>query len=150
MSTHEHHVDVDVPIRNAYDQWTQFEEFPRFMDGVESIEQRADDMLHWKVNFGGVTREFDTRITEQHPDQRIAWTTTEGQKHAGVVTFHKLTDTSTRVTLQMEYDPEGLTENVGDKAGFVSRQVEGDMKRFKEFIEERLTPTGAWRGDIDR
>ena len=104
----------------------------------------------WKVNIGGVTREFDTRITEQHPDQRIAWTTTEGQKHAGVVTFHKLTDTSTRVTLQMEYDPERLTENVGDKVGVVSRRVEGDMERFKQFIEERLTPTGAWRGEIDR
>lgn len=148
MSSHQHHVDVDVPVRNAYDQWTQFEEFPRFMEGVESIEQHGDDRLHWKVNFGGVTREFDTKITEQQPDQRIAWTTTEGQNHAGVVTFHKLTDTSTRVTLQMEYDPEGLIENVGDKTGFVSRRVEGDMQRFKEFIEERLTPTGAWRGEI--
>ena len=150
MSTHQHHVDVDVPVRNAYDQWTQFEDFPRFMDGVESVQQLTDDRLHWKVNFGGVTREFDTTITEQTPDQRIAWTTTDGQQHAGVVTFHKLTDTSTRVTLQMEYDPEGFIENVGDKVGFVSKRVEGDMQRFKEFIEERLTPTGAWRGEIKR
>jgi len=149
VSSHQHHVDVDVPVRNAYDQWTQFEEFPRFMDGVESIEQHGDDRLHWRVDFGGVTRDFDTKITEQTPDQRIAWTTTEGQQHAGVVTFHKLSDTSTRVTLQMEYDPKGLIENVGDKAGFVSRRVEGDMQRFKEFIEERLTPTGAWRGTIE-
>jgi uncharacterized membrane protein len=149
VSSHEHHVDVEVPVRSAYDQWTQFEEFPRFMDGVESIEQRSDDRLHWKVDFGGVTREFDTRITEQKPDQRIAWTTTEGQQHAGVVTFHKLNDHSTRVTLQMEYDPQGFIENVGDKAGFVSRRVEGDMKRFKEFIEERVTPTGGWRGEIN-
>jgi len=150
MSTHQHFVDVDVPVRNAYDQWTQFEEFPRFMDGVESVEQRTDTRLHWKVKFDGVEREFDTTITEQVPDQRIAWKTDDGPRHAGVVTFHTLSDTSTRVTLQMEYDPDGLIENVGDKAGFVSRRVEGDMKRFKEFIEERLTPTGSWRGKVDR
>ena len=150
MSTHEHHVDVDVPVRSAYDQWTQFEEVPRFMEGVERVEHRGDEHLHWVVSIAGTTREFDTVINEQRPGQRIAWTTIDGPRHAGVVTFHKLTDTSARVTLQMEYAPDGLIEHVGDKAGFVSRRVEGDMDRFKEFIEERLTPTGAWRGEIDR
>jgi uncharacterized membrane protein len=150
MSTHQHHVDVDVPVRLAYDQWTQFEDFPKFMDGVESVDQRGDTQLHWVVKFDGITREFDTTITEQTPDQRIAWKTEDGPRHAGVVTFHALSDTSTRVTLQMEYDPDGMIENIGDKAGFVSRRVEGDMQRFKEFIEERVAPTGAWRGEVKR
>lgn len=150
MSTHQHAVDVKVPVNIAYDQWTQFEQFPEFMDGVESITQQTDDRLHWKVKFDGVAREFDTTITEQTPDQRIAWKTTDGPQHAGVVTFHKLSDDSCRVTLQMDYDPEGLIENIADKTGFVSRRVEGDMERFEKFIEDRLTPTGAWRGTIER
>lgn len=150
MSEHDHSVDVHAPVRVAYNQWTQFEEFPRFMDGVESIDQRGDDTLHWTVRFGGVTREFDTRITEQTPDHRIAWTTEDGPRHAGVVTFHKIDDETTRVTLQMEYDPEGFLENVGDKVGFVSGQLKGDMNNFKSFIEDRSVSTGAWRGHIDQ
>lgn len=149
MSSYTESVEVDVPVRTAYNQWTQFEEFPRFMKGVESIRQDADDRLHWKVDFDGVSREFDTKITEQTPDHRIAWNTVEGTSHAGVVTFHKLSDDKTKVTLQMDYEPEGLLENIGDKAGFVSRRLEGDMERFKEFIESRGAETGAWRGDID-
>jgi uncharacterized membrane protein len=146
---HQHTVDVAAPVRVAYNQWTQFEEFPKFMGGVEEIRQITDDTVHWKVDIHGVTREFDTVITEQTPDQRIAWKTIDGPHHAGVVTFHKLDDDTTRVTLQMDYDPQGFLENVADKIGFVSGQLESDMERFKEFIEDRSVSTGAWRGTIE-
>ena len=149
-SDHEASIDVHVPVRTAYDQWTQFEEFPRFMDGVQSIHQLTDDRLAWVVKIGGVTREFETTITEQTPDQRIAWTTTEGPSHAGVVTFHKIDDNTTRVSLQMDYDPEGFLESVADKVGFVSSRLEGDMENFKKFIEARDTETGAWRGTVEQ
>lgn len=142
-------IDVDAPVRVAYNQWTQFEEFPKFMDGVESVIQLADDRLHWNVNIAGVRREFDTTITEQTPDHRIAWTTNSGPSHAGVVTFHELADNQTRVTLQMDYDPDGLLENVADKMGFVSSRLQGDMENFKEFIEDRTQAEGAWRGTIE-
>jgi uncharacterized membrane protein len=143
-------VDVKAPVGVAYNQWTQFEEFPRFMEGVDSIRQLSDDRLLWKVSIAGVSREFETTITEQTPDQRIAWTTTDGPDHAGVVTFHKIDDDTTRVTLQMDYDPEGFLESVADKTGFVSRRLQGDMDRFKEFIEDRDQATGAWRGVIEQ
>jgi uncharacterized membrane protein len=146
----QHSIDVDVPVRVAYDQWTQFEEFPRFMSGVESITQLSDALLRWDVDIAGVKRRFETEITEQQPDQRIAWTTTEGPRHAGVVTFHRIDDATTRVTLQMDYEPQGFLENVGDKAGFVSSRIKADMKHFKEFIESRGVETGAWRGEIER
>ena len=107
-------VDVAVPVRTAYNQWTQFEEFPAFMNSVREIRQLDDTRLHWVVEFGGVRREFDARITEQHPDERVAWTSTEGPKHAGVVTFHRLDDTHSRVTAQLDIDPEGFIENVAD------------------------------------
>ncbi len=145
----QHSIDVDVPVRVAYDQWTQFEEFPRFMDGVSSISQVEDDRLHWIVDIAGVTREFDTTITEQIPDERVAWATTSGPSHAGVVTFHTLDDDRTRVTLQMDFEPEGFLETVGDKLGFVSGRLAGDMKNFKSFIENRNEPSGAWRGTIE-
>ena len=141
---------VNVPISIAYNQWTQFEEFPKFMGGVEEIRQVSDDTLHWKVEISGVTREFDTVITEQTPDQRIAWTTVDGPKHAGVVTFHTLDEDTTRVTLQMDYDPQGFLENVADKIGFVSSRLKSDMENFKEFIEDRSVSTGAWRGTIEQ
>jgi len=144
----QHSIDVDVPVRVAYNQWTQFEEFPRFMDGVSSITQVADDRLHWIVDIAGVTREFDTTITEQIPDERVAWATTSGPSHAGVVTFHTLDDDTTRVTLQMDFEPEGFLETVGDKLGFVSGRLAGDMKNFKSFIEDRTESSGGWRGTI--
>src|SRR3712207_4017787 len=128
-------VDVAVPVRTAYNQWTQFEDFPNFMDGVEEIRQVTDDLTHWTVAVGGVRREFDAKITEQHPDERVAWTSLDGPKHAGVVTFHRLDETHTRVTVQMDIEPEGFVETVGDKAGVIDRKVKGDVKRFKEFIE---------------
>lgn len=150
MSNVEQHVDVDVPVRTAYDQWTQFTEFPQFMDGVERIDQVSDTRTHWVTKIAGVSREFDAEVTEQTPDQRIAWTSEQGAEHAGVVTFHRLDDDKTRVTAQMDIDPEGFVENVADKAGILDRKVKGDMKRFKEFIENRDSATGSWRGDVER
>lgn len=143
-------VDVAVPVRTAYNQWTQFEEFPAFMHSVREIRQLDDTRLHWVVEFGGVRREFDARITEQHPDERVAWTSTEGPRHAGVVTFHRLDDTHSRVTAQLDIDPEGFVENVADKAGIVDRLVRSDMAKFREFIEQRGTESGAWRGDVEQ
>ena len=150
MSTVTESVDVAVPVRTAYNQWTQFESFPRFMEGVEAVSQQSDRMTHWKIKIGGVSREFDARITEQHPDERVSWQSVDGPKHAGVVTFHRLDDTHTRVTLQMDTDPEGVIESVADATGLLSRRAKGDMKRFAEFIEERGGETGAWRGDVPR
>lgn len=150
MTTVEQSIEVEVPVSTAYNQWTQFEEFPRFMEGVESVEQISDTRNHWKASIAGVEREFDTEITEQAPDERIAWCTVDGPKQAGVVTFHRLDDARTKVMLQMDFDPEGIVEQVGDKLGVVKRRVEGDLKRFKEFIEARGTETGEWRGEVDR
>ncbi|MET9002456.1 SRPBCC family protein [Amycolatopsis sp. Hca4] len=150
MSTITEIVDVEVPVSTAYNQWTQFEEFPRFMEGVEEIRQLDATRTHWVTRFGGVTREFDATITEQHPDERVAWNSVSGPDHAGVITFHRLDDSHTRVTAQMDIDPEGFAENVADKLGVLDRRVKGDLKRFKEFIEQRGRETGAWRGDVDR
>jgi uncharacterized membrane protein len=141
-------IDVDVPVRTAYDQWTQFESFPMFMEGVEKVEQLDDTTLRWTAEIAGQKRTWKARITEQAPDQRIAWTSIEGAKNAGVVTFHRLDDSKTRVTLQLDVDPEGPVENIGDALGFVQRRAKGDMERFKEFIEGRGSETGAWRGTV--
>ncbi|MEE6272869.1 SRPBCC family protein [Georgenia wangjunii] len=150
MSRVEESIDVDVPVRTVYDQWTQFESFPEFMDGVDSITQIDDTHNHWVTTIGGVTREFDTEITEQHPDERVAWKTTGGETHhAGVVTFHRLSDTTTRVMIQMDWKPEGLVEKAGAVVGVDDRQVKADAKRFKKFIESRGTETGAWRGNVE-
>jgi uncharacterized membrane protein len=141
-------IDVDVPVRVAYDQWTQFEEFPRFMEAVEKVEQLDDTTLRWTARIAGVTKTWTARITEQSPDQRIAWTATEGAENAGVVTFHRLDDRKSRVTLQLDVEPEGVVESAGDALGFVQRQAKDDLKRFKEFVEERGVATGAWRGEV--
>ena len=143
-------IDVSVSVRTAYNQWTQFEEFPEFMEGVEEIKQLDDKRLHWRANIAGKTEEWDAVITEQEPDMRVAWTSTTGASNAGVVTFHRLGENQTRVTLQLDYDPEGVVENVGDALGFVSRRVEGDLERFKKFIESRGQETGAWRGTVEQ
>ena len=150
MSNIEQSIDVEVPVRTAYDQWTQFEEFPRFMEGVEKITQLSDTRTHWVTEIAGVTREFDAEITEQEPDQRIAWTSVDEPKQAGVVTFHPLDDSLTRVMLQLEFEPEGLVEKAGDVLGVVRSRTKGDLERFKEFIESRGTETGAWRGEVDQ
>jgi uncharacterized membrane protein len=141
-------VDVAVPVRTAYNQWTQFEEFPRFMAGVQEVRQVSDTLTHWKTEIGGVEREFDAKITEQIPDERVAWTSTGGVRQAGVVTFHRLDDTHSRVTAQMEFEPQGAVEQAADKLGAVTHRVKGDLKRFKEFIESRGAESGAWRGEV--
>ena len=130
-------VEVSVPIRTAYNQWTQFTEFPLFMEGVEEVTRTSDTLTHWKIKVAGVEREFDAEIIEQDPDERVSWKSVSGADHAGVVTFHRLDDASTRVTLQMTTAPEGLVENLGDKLGLVKHRAVGDMERFKDFIESR-------------
>ena len=150
MASHEASITVERPVRTVYNQWTQFESFPQFMGGVEGIRQLDDRHLHWVTNIAGVKREFDAEITEQTPDQRIAWKSTDGPTHAGVVTFHRLDEGQTKVMLQMEMRPEGVAEKVGDVAGLVQHQVKSDLERFKEFIESRPTETGAWRGEVDQ
>ncbi|MCM3925335.1 SRPBCC family protein [Frankia sp. AiPs1] len=149
-STVQESIEVHVPIRTAYNQWTQFESFPNFMDGVESISQLDNTHTHWKVKVGGQEREFDATITEQLPDERVAWKSTEGTSHAGVVTFHRLTDDETRVTVQMDWQPEGLAEKAGAVLGADDRRVKADLKRFKSFIEHRQSETGGWRGEVPR
>lgn len=148
MPTIEQSIDVDVPVSTAYDQWTQFEEFPHFMGGVESITQVSDTLTHWKTSIGGVEREFDAQITEQHPDERVAWRSVDGKTHGGVVTFHRLSETSTRVMVQIDWDAETLTEKVGAVVGADDIQVKSDLKKFKEYIESRGAASGGWRGDV--
>lgn len=144
-------VDVEVPVRIAYNQWTQFESFPEFLDEVVSVTQIDDTTTRWKVKVAGAEREFDAAITEQHPDERVAWTSTGGTtEHAGAVTFHKLTDTSSRVTVQLDWNPQGAVEMAGALVGVGSHAVKKDLQNFKEFIERRGTETGAWRGDVER
>jgi uncharacterized membrane protein len=143
-------VDVDVPVDQAYNQWTQFETFPQFLSYVKEITQQDDTHNHWTVNIGGVQREFDTVVTEQHPDERVAWTTVEGKGHAGVVTFHKLAPAQTRVTVQLDWEAESFAEKVGEVLNIDDHAIKKDLKHFKEFIESRPGETGAWRGDVPR
>ena len=142
-------IDVTMPVQSVYNQWTQFESFPEFLSFVESITQIDDTHTHWKVKIAGVEREFDATIAEQHPDERVAWNSTGGDEdHAGVVTFHRLSDTSSRVTVQLDWAAEGFFEEVGAVFGIDDHVIKSDLKQFKKFIESRATSTGAWRGDI--
>jgi len=142
MSSIMQSVDVKVPVGTAYNQWTHFEEFPRFMHSVAEIHQVDDTHVHWVLDIGGVRREFDAEITERQPDERIAWNSMSGPRHAGVVTFHRLDPTTTRVTAQLEVEPDGFVENIADKAGVLRRRVKGDMKRFREYLETHGEETG--------
>lgn len=127
-------IEINVPVKVAYNQWTQFEEFPRLMEGVKEVHQIDDKHLHWKAEIGGKEIEWNAEITEQIPDQRIAWTSLDGTMTAGAVTFHPVSDAASKVMLRLEYDPKGFVENIGDAAGFVRRRVEGDLERFKDYI----------------
>jgi uncharacterized membrane protein len=147
MKTIEDSITVEVPLSRAYNQWTQFEEFHLFMEGVKEVKQLDDKRLHWKAEIAGKTKEWDAEIIEQVPDQRIAWRSTDGAKNSGTVTFTSSGVNQTKVVLHLEYDPEGVVENVGDALGVVSTRVAGDLKRFKEFIEKQPS-TGGWRGEI--
>lgn len=141
-------IELEVPVSTAYNQWTQFEEFPRFMATVEEVRQLDDTHLHWRANVAGKDKEWDAEITEQVPDQRIAWRSTGGVRNAGTVTFLKLADNRSRVELQMEYDPETTGEKIGAAMGGVKLTAKGNLKRFKELVERRGVETGAWRGSV--
>jgi len=150
MSRIEESIEINVPVRAAYNQWTQFEEFPRYMDGVKQVKQINEKRLHWKAEIAGKEKEWETEITEQLPDQRIAWKSAGGATTAGVVTFHRLSDSKSKIMLQMEYDPTGFAENIGDAMGLVKHRVIGDLQRFKTYIENRGQETGAWRGTVSQ
>ncbi len=148
MSTIEQTIDVNVPLHTAYNQWTQFEEFPSFMEGVESVTQLDDRHLRWVADIGGETREWQAEIVAQEPDRRVAWRATDGKDNAGVVTFQPLDQTTTRVEVQMQWEPEGMKEKAGSMIGMDDRRVKGDLERFKDMIEQRGVESGAWRGDV--
>ena len=149
MSTIEKSVQVAVPVSTAYDQWTQFESFSQFMEGVESVRQLDDKHLHWKAEIGGVTREWDAEIVDQVPDERITWRAVEGAQNKGTVSFTQdQMAKTTQVTLRLEYEPEGAVEKTGDVLKIVDMRAKGDLERFKDFIEHRGTETGAWRGEV--
>jgi uncharacterized membrane protein len=150
MATIEQSIDVEVPVETAYNQWTQFEEFPRFMEGVEEVRQLDDTHLHWVAELGGSRHEWDAVITEQHPEERVAWRNTDGKDNAGVVTFHRLDDDRSRVMVQMDFVPEGIKEKLGTALGAPDRRVQGDLERFKELIESRGRESGSWRGEVPR
>jgi uncharacterized membrane protein len=144
----EESIEVNAPVRAVYNQWTQFEEFPEFMEGVESVQQIDDTHLRWTAEIGGRRREWHAEITEQLPDERVAWKALDGDGPAGVVTFHRLGDDRTKIMVQMEFEPEGVVEKAGSALGADSRRVKGDLERFTEFVESRGAETGAWRGEV--
>jgi uncharacterized membrane protein len=148
MSTIATSIEVNVPVRTAYNQWTQFEQFPQFMEGVKEVHQLDDRHLHWKAEIGGKEKEWDAEITEQTPDERIAWKSTSGAIHDGIVTFEPLSDAKSTVRVNIAYKPDGAMETVGDEFGMLSLRVKRDLERFKEFIESRGRETGAWRGMV--
>jgi uncharacterized membrane protein len=140
--------EIDCPVRTVYNQWTQFEDFPRFMDGVKEVQQLDDTHLHWRASIAGKEKEWDAEITEQVPDQRIAWRSTSGAPNAGSVRFEPLNPDRTRVMLTMEYEPQGLVEKTGDAVGIVSHKVEDAVDKFRQLVERRGSETGAWRGEV--
>jgi uncharacterized membrane protein len=148
MSATQKSIEIDLPVSTVYNQWTQFEEFPQFMEGVERVTQLDDKRLRWVAEIAGTREEWDAEIVDQEPDRRISWRSTSGITNNGVVAFQPIGPGTTRVTLDLDVEPEGLKEKAGEKLGFVSKRVEGDLKRFKEFIELRRVETGAWRGRI--
>jgi uncharacterized membrane protein len=148
IETIEKSIDINVPVRTAYNQWTQFEEFPRFMEGVESVKQINDTTLHWVANVAGERKEWQARITEQVPDHHISWRSEGGDFTSGMVSFQALGPNKTRVTVRLNYEPKGAAEKLGDMLGMASRRVEGDLERFKDFIESKGHETGAWRGTV--
>ena len=148
MATIEKSIDVGVPVSVAYDQWTQFEQFPRFMDGVVEVKQIDDKHVHWVAEVGGERREWDAEIVEQQPDRVVAWRSVGGTPNSGRVEFEPI-DEGTRISVEMEYEAEGVKEKVGSALGFDEGQVEEDLERFRQLVEERQAPTGAWRGEID-
>ncbi len=150
MSKVEESIELEVPVQTAYNQWTQFEEFPQFMEHVDEVKQLDDEHLHWKVTIAGKTEEFDAEVTEQVPDTRIAWKSTSGRENAGAVDFHPLGDDRSQIVVALDAETEGMMEKAADASGMAARQLRGDLKRFKELIEQRGSETGAWRGSVER
>ncbi len=148
MKTIEKTIIVNVPVSQAYNQWTQFEEIPQFKECVKEVKQLDDKSLHWKAEIAGKSEEWNAGITEQIPDQRIAWRSTSGAKNAGAINFSAQSANPTELRLEVEYEPEGMVENLGDMLGLVSARINGDLNRFKDFIETKHTATGGWRGEI--
>ena len=150
MAKIEKSLEVDVPVRTAYNQWTQFEEFPQFMEAIDEVRQLDDTHLHWVASFGGRRHEWDAEITEQRPDAVVAWRSIDGKGNAGVVRFRPIDENRTEITVEMEWEAEGLVEQLGSALGSDERRVEGDLERFKELIERRGVESGAWRGQVDQ
>jgi uncharacterized membrane protein len=150
MSTIEQSIEVQVPLQTAYNQWTQFEEFPNFMDAITEVRQLDDTHLHWVAEIGGQHHEWDAEVTEQKPDERVAWRNTDGKENAGVVTFHRIDDDTTRIMVQLDFIPEGVVEKLGAALQAPDRRVKGDLKRFKELVESRGREGGGWRGEVER
>jgi len=148
METVKETIEVNVPVSTAYNQWTQFADFPKFMDGVKSVEQLDDTHLRWVAEVGGESRDWQAEIVEQVPDQRIAWRATDDEGPNGLVRFEPLGEATTLVTVEMSYEPEGLKEQLGAKIGLDSRQVKEDLGRYKELVETMGSETGAWRGEV--
>jgi uncharacterized membrane protein len=149
MSRIEERIEVDVPVRVAYDQWTQFESFPEFMDGVDKVEQLDDTTLEWTATIAGKTKHWRARIVEQRPDELVSWQSIDGARNDGTVRFEPLGDDRTRIELELDVEPDGIVEQAGDALGVVERRVRGDLERFRNFIESVGLPTGAWRGRVD-
>ena len=150
MTQVEQSIEVNVPVDTAYNQWTQFEEFPRFMEGVERVKQIDDTHLQWEAEVAGKREEGQAEITEQIPDERVAWAAREGKGNSGVVTFHRLAPDRTKVMVQLDWPAEGVVEKVGSAVGADDRRVKGDLERFKELIESHGRETGAWRGEVEQ
>ena len=150
MPTIEQSIEVNVPVSTAYNQWTQFEEFPQFMEGVESVTQLDDTHLRWIAEIAGKKHEWRAEIAEQRPDERVAWRAEDGKTNAGVVTFHRIDDNKTKIMVQMDWEPEGLVEKTGAAVGADDARVRGDLARYKELIESRGQETGAWRGEVEQ
>ena len=150
MARVEESIEVNVPVSTAYNQWTQFEEFPEFMEGVESVKQIDDTHLRWVAEIGGKRHEWEAEITEQRPDQKIAWRAADGHYNSGIVTFEPISEDETRITVVMEHETEGMVESLGKALGADSRRAKGDLERFKEFVESRGAETGAWRGQVEQ
>jgi uncharacterized membrane protein len=148
MATVRESIDVNMPLSQTYNQWTQFEEFPRFMTGVESVRQVDETTVHFQTRIAGVRRGFDARILAQIPDELISWESVEGPHHSGTVTFHAVSTVETRVTVEVDWDPRTVLERAGATAHLEDRQIKKNLERFKEFIEGREVETGAWRGSI--
>ena len=150
MATIEQSIEVQVPVRTAYNQWTQFEQFPQFMEGIGEIRQLDDQRLLWVAEIAGKRHEWEAKITEQLPDERVAWKAEDGKTNAGVVTFHRVDDAKTRIMVQMDWQPEGIVEKMGGALGFDDRRLKGDLERFRDLIESRGEETGAWRGEVEQ